>query len=574
MNLTNPLTRSLGRARIVGALAASSLAIASLQGCPSDDCERNLTCERSSTSSGGQGGAGGDGGSGGEGVGGAGLLMDGAACSTPAVCMSGHCSDGVCCAEACDGVCQSCNLAGAEGVCTADAATTDPGGDCGLASCDGAGACDYAKHTWSQAVLGSVIDNIRDMDVDSAGNIFIIGDFESTLKVGNLNTITSTGSFDVFVAKLTSSGSAVWVEKFGDTGSQMASALHVTPDGGIVVGVETCGTIDFGGGPLTGDCSNVFGNGPDVVVAKLDANGGHQWSFADPSIGETQPGSGVGSVTAIESDATGNVYVATSQRKTFVNSSEAESRIRKLLPTGFVIWSYVPTGGSFDALAVNAQGEVWAAGTFEGTVNFPSNGDISAVGAAIVLVHLASNGTSIEVNHFANGVLGNRVAAMVLGPQDAPVVTGRLASAMNFGGGDIGSSGADSVFLAWFDAAINPTNRLAFGGAGLDDSSALLRASDGSLILAGYSDGGIDFGGGPLQTAGGQDAYLAKFDATGTHVWSRIYGTVGAEAMLTAVLMSDDSIAFGGRFDASIDLGGGALTAQSSKDIFLGVVGP
>jgi len=68
---------------------------------------------------------------------------DGQACGAPAECLAGHfCVDGVCCAVACNGTCEACNLAGSPGTCTPVANGQDPAGECsGVTSCDGAGMC-------------------------------------------------------------------------------------------------------------------------------------------------------------------------------------------------------------------------------------------------------------------------------------------------------------------------------------------------------------------------------------------------------------------------------------------------
>ncbi|HET7541491.1 MAG TPA: FG-GAP repeat protein, partial [Polyangiaceae bacterium] len=85
-----------------------------------------------------------------------GLGETGAACSAGKDCQSGFCVEGVCCASACSGACQSClakNKAsggGADGVCGSVKAETDPrdscpessSGSCGTTGlCDGKGAC-------------------------------------------------------------------------------------------------------------------------------------------------------------------------------------------------------------------------------------------------------------------------------------------------------------------------------------------------------------------------------------------------------------------------------------------------
>ncbi len=80
-----------------------------------------------------------------------GLKGNGQSCAGALECLSGFCAQGVCCATACQGACQSCALDNALGACTnVPAGATDPQGTChdmGNASCgtdgfcDGSGAC-------------------------------------------------------------------------------------------------------------------------------------------------------------------------------------------------------------------------------------------------------------------------------------------------------------------------------------------------------------------------------------------------------------------------------------------------
>jgi hypothetical protein len=76
----------------------------------------------------------------------------GTTCGDPSECDSGFCSQGVCCATDCSGVCSSCNQPGAAGICVFAAAGTDPLNQCTGSSpfgcgldgqCDGKGACRY-----------------------------------------------------------------------------------------------------------------------------------------------------------------------------------------------------------------------------------------------------------------------------------------------------------------------------------------------------------------------------------------------------------------------------------------------
>ena len=75
--------------------------------------------------------------------------MNGVGCVEAADCASSNCVDGVCCATACTGACQSCNQVGFAGTCRAvPAGKIDPHGICkdtGAAGCGTNGTCNGAS---------------------------------------------------------------------------------------------------------------------------------------------------------------------------------------------------------------------------------------------------------------------------------------------------------------------------------------------------------------------------------------------------------------------------------------------
>jgi hypothetical protein len=75
------------------------------------------------------------------------LLVNGTVCSSGGKCASGFCVDGVCCDDACGGLCQACNVYGAEGTCAPIVQGEDPADECAqdaIATCGRDGTCNGA----------------------------------------------------------------------------------------------------------------------------------------------------------------------------------------------------------------------------------------------------------------------------------------------------------------------------------------------------------------------------------------------------------------------------------------------
>jgi hypothetical protein len=74
---------------------------------------------------------------------------DSLACGSDQECLHGFCTDGVCCASRCNGICESCNLSGRAGYCDPIAAGTDPQGECAWSDPANCGQNGYCSGTRS-----------------------------------------------------------------------------------------------------------------------------------------------------------------------------------------------------------------------------------------------------------------------------------------------------------------------------------------------------------------------------------------------------------------------------------------
>ncbi len=89
----------------------------------------------------------------------------GAACASAATCDSGNCTDMVCCASPCQGMCRACNLPGSVGTCMDIPSGQDPANECGNGqACDGNGGCGkpdgLACAAGGECLSGNCVDTV------------------------------------------------------------------------------------------------------------------------------------------------------------------------------------------------------------------------------------------------------------------------------------------------------------------------------------------------------------------------------------------------------------------------------
>jgi hypothetical protein len=110
------------------------------------------------------------------------------------------------------------------------------------------------------------------------------------------------------------------------------------------------------------------------------------------------------------------------------------------------------------------------------------------------------------------------------------------------------------------------------GAAQVQALLGLATDAQGNVLLAGNYLGGVDLGGGALTSAGMNDAFVAKLDPNGAHVWSKSYGDgqYHQYAQHVAADAQGNVLVFG-RFRGTINFGGGALSNASNffEDIFV-----
>jgi hypothetical protein len=231
--------------------------------------------------------------------------------------------------------------------------------------------------------------------VDSAGNVYVVGDFSSNFV--NFNTTGGSdihnrkgpaGSFDAYISKHDTNGNFQWARTWGGGWYTDGPSVAVDGSGNVYVAGMFENTVNFNPGPGVENhtahggagCTNP-GNCPiDVFLSKFDANGNFKWA-------KTWGGNGsdCGSVNV---DTVGNIYVSGyfngavdfnpwGAADIHTSKSASDTFLSKFDPSGNFQWARTFGGNSSyggGTTAFDGAGNIYIAGPFIGSANFNPNG--------------------------------------------------------------------------------------------------------------------------------------------------------------------------------------------------------
>lgn len=153
-------------------------------------------------------------------------------------------------------------------------------------------------------------------------------------------------------------------------------------------------------------------------------------------------------------------------------------------------------------------------------------------------------------------------------------LTGSFEGNTNLGGGLLTSAGSTDVYVAKLDAVGGHVWSKRYGNSSSQVANGIAVDEEGSILVTGAFQGAIDFGGGPLMSAGSDDIFTVKLSALGGHVWSKSYGGPGSQIGVSIGWDSYEYVYIAGRFSGTVDFGEGPISSAGGDDIFLAGLDP
>ncbi|MDP1728215.1 MAG: SBBP repeat-containing protein [Bacteroidota bacterium] len=374
---------------------------------------------------------------------------------------------------------------------------------------------------WATYFGGNNDDRANGVAINSLGEPVITGFTSSASGLATSGAYQSTygGNIDVFVAKFNASGACLWATYFGGPDLENGIDISVDLNDNILI---TGYTLSATGIATMGAHQTTFGGGTtygDAFIVKFNAAGTRLW-------GTYYGGDNDDYGNGIVCDKNGNIFLT--------GYTTSDYPVQSIATSG--AFQTILSGGPDAIIAkFNASGvRQW--GTYYGNV-YPDYGCKIAIDS---MENLAVSGITYC---------------------DSGMVTTAAFKTQYGGNGD--------AFLLKISQAGSRLWCTYFGGSGYDYGIDIAFDRSGNIFMTGStnSDSGIAYSGGNqlIKSALG-DAYLVKFNAAGSVLWSTYYGSKNEDGTFALTTDRENNILITGFTNSD----SGMVTGLVHQNVFGG----
>ena len=359
--------------------------------------------------------------------------------------------------------------------------------------------------------------DIADISVAPNGDIFATGRFYESISFGSIS-LTSTGYYDTWVAKLSANGQWVWAEALRGNGDY---------DGTLVTSIDWIQSTS-----ITTDSNNA------VTIGGF-------------FLGNTDAGNSGDGINGNQLDL-----------------NDAEIFVAKYSNSGFSEWIDDARGQGFqvvNSMVADNSNNVWISTTFEVSMTFgtvTANAGINEV--PIGLAKISSSG--IWQSAYATSGSGNSlVTGIDVDSQNNLYMSGSFSGSVTIGN-QLNSAGEDDAFVASMSSNGAWQWAKSVGGSSYDTGSAVqYDEATGYTILGLSSQSSLSFGSQSFSTRGFNDSVVVTFNSNGNEVAMFDAGSSTDDSLSDIALMPNGALLVAGNYNSTIDFGTSSAPSQSTS---------
>jgi hypothetical protein len=318
----------------------------------------------------------------------------------------------------------------------------------------------------------------------------------------------------------------------GGTGYDRGNSVATAADGSVYVAGATTGSID-------GQANH---GGWDGFFTKYSANGTKQWTQLVGGTGNDHMAS------SVATGADGSVYVAGHTNGSIdgqANHGGYDGFVTAYAADGTKQWTQLVGSTNKDygtSVATAADGSVYVAGYTEGSIDGQAfHGNLDGF-----VTKYAANGTK-QWTQLVGGTGTDYSQSVATAADGSVYVAGKTNSSTIDGQANHGSF--DGFVTKYSANGTKQWTRLA-GGTGGDEVLSVATAADGSVYVAGWTNGLIN----GQAKLGGYDGFFTKYSADGAKQWTQVAGGSGDDIGTSVATAADGSVYIAGyTSSASID---------------------
>jgi hypothetical protein len=360
---------------------------------------------------------------------------------------------------------------------------------------------------------------------DASGNVYVVGAFSGTASFGGI-TLSSAGQQDGFVAKWSPVASDfVWAQRAGGAYDEVATAVAVSGTNVYVTGRFRSQSASFGAIVLSSaGTEDLFVAKLTDAGSTASFTWAQQVGGAQSEAGEALAVRGANVYVA---GYYGDATFGTTTLPTASPANLFVAKLVDAGPTSAFVWAKGAGGSGFNgahALAVSGP-DVYVAGFFSRVATFGATTLTSAGSYDAVVAKLTDAGPTADFAwaQRAGGSGEDRARALATDGASVYVAGSFEGNTAGFGNTVLASAGQADAFVAKLTDA-GATSSFGWvqraGGPAADYAYALVNAGSRMCVVGEFASATVAFGATTLATANGTDLFVSKLtDAGSTGGW-------------------------------------------------------